>query len=116
MVRFGLSGIGGVALVQCVQPLLFAQREVPLVGCKSVGQADPIDAPTGSSVLVPMSPETARRLAFYKAGVIDGVPRTARLEHALGIYGSGGAALVVSPEPLTRRRCFRLIGKGSRAR
>jgi hypothetical protein len=114
MVRFGLSGIGGVVLLLCSQPWLMAQESVgtrrtsvsvPFVGCKSEGQAGPIDSPTGTSVSVPMSPETARRLAYYKADMMDGV-LAPRSWYCLGIYGSGGAALLVSPEPIDTAKLF----------
>ena len=119
--RFALSWIGGIVLFLCVQPLLFAEGDaavarrssvsVSFVGCKSEGQADPIDAPTGTSVSVPANPETARRLAFYKAGVVDGV-LAPRGWYCLGIYGSGGAALLVSPEPIDTAKLFSTDWRG----
>jgi hypothetical protein len=104
----------GVVSFLCLQSLLFAQRDVPFVGCRSEGQADPIDAPTGTNVPVPMSPEAAGKLAFYK-GVIEGV-LAPRGWYCLGIYGSGGDALVVSPEPIDTAKLFSTDWRGSRAR
>ena len=98
MLRAGLSGIGGIVLLLCSHCSAFAQASVPFVGCRSEGQADPIDAPTGTSIPVSMSPEAAKRLAFYKAEVIAGV-LAPRGWFCLGTYGSGGASLLVSPEP-----------------
>ena len=73
---------------------------VPFVGCASDGQMGPVDAPTGKDKYLRMPPETANRLAYYvaahpKLGVL--APRG---WHCLGVYGSDGATLYVSPEPL----------------
>jgi hypothetical protein len=98
--------LSGLALFLCSQPLLLAQRSsvsVPFVGCRSEGQADPIDAPTGTSVSVPISREAARKLAFYKAGLGVLAPRG---WYCLGIYGSGGASLLVSPERIDTEKLF----------
>ncbi len=85
---------------------LVAQSErglvrVPFVGCKSVGQAGPHDAPEGRPVLAETSAEAASRLAYYRAAQgIGGLgPRG---WSCLGDYGSGGAILLISPEPPER--------------
>jgi hypothetical protein len=109
--RVVLSGIGGIVVFLCLQPLLFGQRDVPFVGCRSEGQADPIDAPTGASVSVPVSSEAAEKLAFYKASVIEGV-LAPRGWYCLGLYGSGGAGLLVSPEPIDTARLFSTDWRG----
>jgi hypothetical protein len=108
MMRAGLSGIGGIVLLLCSHHSVFAQASVPFVGCRSEGQADPINAPTGTSILVSMSPEAAQRLAFYEAKVIEGV-LAPRGWYCLGTYGSGGASLLVSPEPIDRAK---LLSRG----
>jgi hypothetical protein len=112
--RLALSGIGGIVLFLCSQAWLFAQQSVgtrrtsvsvPFVGCKSEGQADPIDAPSGTSVSVRISTGTAPKLAFYKSEVTAGV-LAPRGWYCLGIYGSGGADLLVSPEPIDTAKLF----------
>ena len=72
---------------------------VPFVGCPSDGQAGPIKAPTGSTKSVAITAKAARGLAYYAAGIGDGV-LAPRGWHCFEIYGSGGGALFVIPDPI----------------
>jgi hypothetical protein len=96
--------------------LLFAQSktyahpqkplaQVPFVGCASDGQVGPVKAPTGQSKLVPISAETASRLAYYKSEYGFGV-LAPRGWSCFGVYGSYGSALYVSPEHITASNLF----------
>jgi hypothetical protein len=60
---------------------------------------DTTDAPIGTSVLVTANRGSAQRLAFYKTVLNDGV-LAPRGWYCLGIQGSSGNALLVSPEPI----------------
>jgi hypothetical protein len=83
------------------------QREVfvPFVGCKSDGQAGPVDAPKGGKKAVAISAEAAEQLAYYEAEYGFGA-LAPRGWHCLEVYGSGGGSLLVSPEPIDRARLF----------
>jgi len=72
------------------------QAEVPFVGCKSDGQAGSVDAPTGKSLLLPVTVKVAQRLAYYKAEQGIGV-LAPRGWYCFGVYGSNGYALYVIP-------------------
>jgi hypothetical protein len=72
---------------------------VPFVGCKSDGQMGPLKAPAGKSRVVPVARLMASRLAYYMAE--DGVGVLAPSGwYCFGTYGSNGANLYVSPEPI----------------
>jgi hypothetical protein len=86
-------------------PVWAQTAAVPFVGCKSDGQAGPIDAPTKTSQVVPISEDAAQRLAFYKAA--NGFGTLAPRDwYCFGTYGSAGASLYISPEPITRAALF----------
>jgi hypothetical protein len=84
---------------------------VPFVGCKSDGQAGPLDAPVGKSKVVPLATGTAQRLAYYKAEQGFGV-FAPRGWHCFGTYGSSGANLYVSPQPIDTTLIFSDAWKG----
>src|SRR5580698_5306558 len=86
-------------------PLWAQQAAVPFVGCKSDGQAGPVDAPSGTSKAVPSSAGAAQRLAYYKAASAFGT-LAPRGWYCFGTYGSAGASLYVSPEPIARAALF----------
>lgn len=89
------------ALIFLLLPLgICAQQRAPFVGCRAEGQADPIDPPAGTGPIVKDS-----SLAYYKAAVGGGV-LAPRGWHCLGIYGSGGAALLVAPQPFDSKAIF----------
>ena len=109
--RFFLCGFGGIILAFCAQIALLAQNKVaapstrrpaasvPFVGCKSDGQTGPADAPTGTNKSVSIDRDAAKELAYYESAVGFGV-LAPRGWHCLGNYGSGGASLFASPEPI----------------
>ncbi len=78
-----------------------ARSTVPFVGCRSEGQADPIDAPAGKPVTVPIAESSAKKLAYYTDGGSIGI-LAPRGWHCLGTYGSNGGSVTVSPGPVTR--------------
>ncbi len=78
---------------------------VPFVGCASDGQVGPLKAPKGTSKVLPISPEMALRLAYYKAEQGSGI-LAPRGWHCFGTYGSNGDNLYVSPKPIDRRVLF----------
>jgi hypothetical protein len=72
---------------------------VPFVGCAQDGQTGPTPAPSGPPKAVQMSAAAAARLAFYSAAAPNGVlgPRG---WSCFGLYGSSGATLYLSPNPI----------------
>jgi hypothetical protein len=85
-----------------------AQRtvvSVPFIGCKSDGQVGPMDAPEGTSVSVPLSAKEAQQLAHYSSANGLGVlgPRG---WYCFGTYGSSGAALFLSSQPIDTANMF----------
>src|SRR5215831_3930706 len=72
---------------------------VPFVGCQSNGRVGPLEAPTGKGATISISPEAGQRVAYYKAERSTGVlgPRG---WYCFGTYGSSGATLFVSPQPI----------------
>jgi hypothetical protein len=85
-----------------------AQRStvsVPFVGCKSDGQADPIEAPQGKPVSLVIESLAARQLSWYTSAMGAAVlgPRG---WYCFAIYGSSGDSLFVAPEPLDKSRFF----------
>jgi hypothetical protein len=72
-----------------------APAPVPFVGCASDGQTGPQPAPR-SGIVPRVAPPAAAQLAYYASrdlGVL--APRG---WHCIGLYGSNGAILVVTPE------------------
>lgn len=94
-----------IALISCVEPLLFAQTKVPFVGCKADGQVGPLEAPKGKDKAVHMAPEVAQQLAYYKAGYGDGV-LAPRSWYCFETYGSNGSSLYVSSQPINAASLF----------
>jgi hypothetical protein len=78
---------------------------VPFVGCASGGQVGPLKAPAGTSKIEVLSPEPARRLAYYQAEHAFGV-LAPRGWHCFGTYGSNGSTLFVSPKPIDGNAFF----------
>ena len=71
------------------------QVSVPLVGCKSDGQAGPVEAPASGTVSVGISKEAGQKLSYYKA--VLGVGMLApRNWSCFCTYGSSGSTLFVS--------------------
>ena len=73
--------------------------QVPFVGCGSDGQVGELAPPTGGPKTIHAPASTASRLAYYKAENGPGVlgPRGWK---CFGTYGSNGASLFVTPQPL----------------
>jgi hypothetical protein len=107
-----MTGIAvALVLAMCQPSSVFAQNasaanqspggavRVPFVGCASDGQIGPLKAPKGKGNVVAISPEAARRLAYYKAAQGPGV-LAPRGWHCFGTYGSNGSNLYVSPNPI----------------
>jgi hypothetical protein len=92
-------------------PLFGQTSAVPFVGCPSDGQVGPLSAPNGKAQQVQIAPEAAARLAWYKAQNAPGV-LAPRDWHCLSTYGSSGATLYVSPEPINSELVFSTAWKG----
>ena len=86
-------------------PLWAQQAILPFVGCKSDGQAGPIDPPTETNKAMQIPAIAAQRLAYYKAAKGFGV-LAPRGWYCFGTYGSSGASLFVSPDPIDRAALF----------
>jgi len=94
-------------------PLCGQTSDVPFVGCPSDGQIGPLSAPKGKAQQIQIAPEAAGRLAWYKAKNAPGV-LAPRNWHCFGTYGSSGATLYVSPEPINSKLLFSSEWKGFR--
>jgi hypothetical protein len=102
------------AFLMCARCSLSAQAmtrssnavvRVPFVGCESDGQAGSVKAPRGQSKTMAIPAAAAQRLAYYKAEEGIGV-LAPRGWHCFGTYGSNGATLYVSPEPINTADLF----------
>lgn len=116
-VRALSSLVGAVGALLLAQEPFFSQNDgglalkaptaatVPFVGCESDGQVGPLEAPSGKSVMLPIAPSTANRLAYYRAESGFGIlgPRGWK---CFGVYGSGGSTLFVSPQESNGPRLF----------
>lgn len=89
----------GVTALLCAQPPKVKPTAVTFVGCNSDGQAGPSEAPKGNSVFVSTSREAAEQLAYYKSAMGLGV-LAPRGWHCFCVYGSSGAALYVTAQPI----------------
>jgi hypothetical protein len=88
---------------------------VPFVGCRSDGQAGPNEAPEGKSTPVALSPKEADGLAYYSDSSAPGTGVLApRGWYCFGTYGSGGASLFVSSQPLDAADIFSQSWSGLR--
>jgi len=87
------------------QRAVVSEVTVPFIGCRSEGQAKALDAPKGTVTSVPITGEAAQVLAYYRSALDFGV-RAPRGWYCLGISGSGGNLLFVSPQPIDTRRIF----------
>lgn len=81
------------------------------MGCASDGMGGPVKAPDGPSVTVVIPAVAAQRLAYYK---VDGdlgalAPRG---WHCFSVYGSNGADLFISPDPIEAKVFFSMGWKG----
>jgi hypothetical protein len=83
---------------------------VPFVGCESEGQAGPVAAPKGTEMALQLDARVAGKLAYYKAESTIGVLAPLGWS-CFGIYGSNGAALLVTPDLPKREDLFSPTGK-----
>jgi len=88
-----------------------AMSQVPFVGCASDGQVGPQAAPTGKSKKFAIPATVAQRLAYYKAEDGPGV-LAPRGWHCFSTYGSNGANLFISPDPIDSKVLFSSDWKG----
>jgi hypothetical protein len=93
------------------KPAAAATTQVPFVGCASDGQAGPQAAPKGQSPRISIPASAAQRLAWYKAEYGPGV-LAPRGWHCFSTYGSNGANLFVSPDPIDSKMLFSTDWKG----
>jgi hypothetical protein len=93
------------------KPAQGATAQIPFVGCASDGQAGPQQAPTGKSKAVAIPTGIGQRLAYYKAEYGAGV-LAPRGWHCFSTYGSNGASLFVSPDPIDPKAPFSDSWKG----
>lgn len=98
-VGFAASGMMFAQAAPAAKPAASAAVTVPFVGCASDGQAGPLAAPTGPSLAVQIPAAMAQRMAYYKAEYGPGV-LAPRSWHCFSTYGSNGANLFVSPDPI----------------
>src|SRR6185437_1740796 len=106
-----ISSLFLLTLFVCVQCPLWGQGKSPstragnaralvsFVGCASDGQAGSLKAASGRSKRMAIPAGAAQRLAYYKAENGFGV-LAPKGWHCFGTYGSGGANLFVSPNPI----------------
>jgi len=92
-------------------PVQSAAVTVPFVGCASDGQVGPQAAPSGKSLAVQVPVALAQRLAYYKAEDGFGVLAPGGW-HCFSTYGSNGASLFVSPDPIDSKTLLSLDWKG----
>jgi hypothetical protein len=93
------------------KPAQGATAQVSFVGCASDGQAGPLKAPVGKGKAIAISAGVAQRLAYYKAEYGAGA-LAPRGWHCFSTYGSDGANLFVSPDPIDPKAPFSENWKG----
>lgn len=98
--RFILAQAGPAAA-----PASATRVQVLYVGCASDGQIGPQAAPVGKSKTVSIPAAIAQRLAWYEAENGPGV-LAPRGWHCFSTYGSNGASLFVSPDPIDAKMLF----------
>ena len=72
-------------------------RAIPFVGCPAEGISSPVAAPTGTALQSNLPASVADKLAHYAAKGMDVL--APRGWHCIEMCGSGGAFLLVTPEP-----------------
>jgi hypothetical protein len=73
---------------------------VPLIGCANDGQGGPQSPPSAPTKTVQLNSDLAPKLAYYVSANGPGV-LAPRGWSCAGLYGSNGATLVVSPQPVS---------------
>lgn len=107
--RFSLAGLVLLAGAISAQQ---APLQVPLVGCETGGQV-PVETPKASTASLPISPQTAAKLAYYASGNGLGV-LAPRGWFCFGTIGSGGDELLVTTDPADSRKHFMSTRPGFR--
>lgn len=105
-IPLAFAQVGSVA-----QPAPTVVVTVPFVGCASDGQMGPLAAPTGQSPTISVPATMAARLAYYEADDAPGV-LAPRGWHCFSTYGSNGASLFVSPDPIDSKMLLSHDWKG----
>jgi len=113
-VRLSLFGSGMMIMAVGAQGWLAAQQTnplseermvaVPFVGCKSEGQVS-YEAPKRASRAVLVGRDAAQKLAYYETDSPVGV-LAPRGWYCLGLVGSSGDGLIVSPKPIDSEVVF----------
>ncbi len=101
----------GRVFAQTKPPTTGVAVQVPFVGCASDGQVGPLAAPKGTPRSVPITTSVAQRLSYYEAENGPGVVGP-RGWHCFGTYGSNGASLFLSPQPIKSADLFSESWKG----
>ena len=81
-----------LVLLACATP---AQAATPFVGCPSDGQTGPVKPPRAAAYL----PDAPAGLAYYASADLGALAPVGW--HCVGLYGSDGSILIVTPEPHT---------------
>jgi hypothetical protein len=89
-----------IFLIALPLQLLAQTARVPFVGCESTGQAEKVAAPKGDDKVVQINARSAQRLAYYTEGWRGTGVLAPRGWHCIGVYGSSGSVLYVTPEPM----------------
>jgi hypothetical protein len=86
---------------------------IPFVGCPSDGQVGPLSAPTGRPIKTQLPQQVALQLALFQSaqGLSVLGPRDWR---CVGIYGSGGESLIVTPQKIPATMLFSNAGAGTK--
>ena len=105
----GQTGFAQAAPV--AKPAPSAAVTVPFVGCASDGQVGPLKAPVGKRKVVAIPAAIAQRLAYYQAEDSPGV-LAPRGWNCFSTYGSNGASIFVSPDPIDSKALFSEDWKG----
>jgi len=81
--------------------LLAQTSRVPFVGCETDGQAKAVEAPKGVNQAATISAGSAELLAYYTEGWRGTGVLAPRGWYCVGLYGSGGSVLYVTPESIS---------------
>ena len=102
-----LLGTAPHTALQTASPSRDAPVTVPFVGCESDGQVGPHQAPMGDAKELRMNAKTASQLAFFKAEPGVGGVLGPRGWSCVGLYGSNGSILFVTPRPMRAKDLLR---------
>jgi hypothetical protein len=83
-----------------------ADATVPLVGCKSDGMLGPQEPPPDGIIHLDLDRDIAKYMSYYTAQDEKGGALAPRGWYCFGIYGSSGASLFISPNPINQKLFF----------